>query len=129
MYIDSLASYTLILFNKLTGRGGSSSELGLLSHGNVWAVLQCLHSGYKLLLQLPRESMSSLFCLCVLLNWKLKCHAIDFYTHDKNGMRQFTNVGKWYFCQLGISPQENLLMTKLFARPAINVYNALAESS
>ena len=26
------------------------------------------------------------------------------YTHEKNEMRQFTNVGKWYFRQLGIPP-------------------------
>ena len=67
------------------------------------AVPQCLHNGYKLLLQLPREPMSCFFVCCPsILEAKMPRYRL--YTHEKNGMRHFTNVGKWYFRQLGILP-------------------------
>ena len=68
------------------------------------AVPQCLHSGYKLLVQLPCESISSFSCVCCPSKLKAEMPRYRLYAHEKNGMRQFTNVGKWYFCHLGTPP-------------------------
>ena len=67
----------------------------------------------------------SFFCIYCPSKLEAEMPRYRLYTHEKNGMRRFINVGKWNFRQLGI-PQETLLMTKLFARPAINIYNVLA---
>ena len=54
-------------------------------------ILQCWHSGYKELLQLPRESMNTFFFVCCLSELEAEMPRYQLYTHEKNGMSQFTN--------------------------------------